>query len=203
MLTPKTRAEIEARALEIKELLDRRDGKYFAEIKPDCSAKWHLITTYPSKEDAAAEWLADRGIGVFVPRFAKGAVMRLKDSRTQCEEAIDLSDKLIFPGRILAFVWDVLAHWRRIKACPGVCSIMVDDRERPIVVSDAQVSKIQFLQFSLTPQPRRKRKRYRRSMSLAEESTPSILTISTKSYWSPDPEARIDALEQDLGISQP
>ena len=51
-------------------------------------------------------------------------------------ELIDLSDKLMFPGLVFVFVWDVLAHWRRIMACPGVQSIMVDGNEKPVIVPD-------------------------------------------------------------------
>ena len=93
----------------------------------------------------------------------------------QRHEPIDLSERLIFPGKVFVYVWDVLAHWRRIMSYPGVQSIMCDGAERPIVVPDAQINRIQLLQVELSiPKPKR-RKRY----PPAEHR----ITISTASHW--------------------
>jgi transcription antitermination factor NusG len=124
------RAEIERRALQIAADLDRKLGPYRAQIIPDAKPAWHIVKTAPGQENKAAQFLEDRCVGVFLPKFVKGARLVMK------HELVDLSDKLLFPGMVFVFVWDVLAHWRRIMACPGVQSIMVDGNEKPVIVPD-------------------------------------------------------------------
>ena len=76
---------------------------------------------------------------------------------------------------MFVFVWDVLAHWSRITACPGVASIMCDVSDRPVVLRDEQLNAIQLLQFKLAIPRRKRRKRYR--------SAEDRLVISTVSHW--------------------
>ena len=89
-------------------------------------------------------------------------------------ELIDLSDRLIFPGKVFVFVWDILHHWQRVMACPGVSSIMCD-AERPVVVPDEQMNKIQLLQFKLAISRSKRRKRY--------ASSADRITLTTVSRW--------------------
>ena len=159
---------IERHALEIAAEFDRKIGPFKAEIVPDATPAWHILRTAPGQEDKAARFLEARAFGVFLPRFVKGARLVLP------REIVDLSDKLLFPGKLFVFVWDVLAHWRRITACPGVQSIMCDGSERPVVVPDMQMNRIQILQFELAVPRRKRRKRYR--------SAEDRLTISTISH---------------------
>ena len=149
-------AEIERHALAVAAENERKIGPFRAEIVPDATPAWYIVRTAPGQEDKAARFLEARAIGVFLPRFVKGARMMLRTS-----SVIDLSDQLVFPGKVFVFVWDVLAHWRRITACPGVSGIMCDGAERPVVVPDAQMNRIQILQFELAiTRTRRRRKRY-------------------------------------------
>jgi hypothetical protein len=69
MLSIDTRKDIERRALEITAQIEEKCGRFEAEVVPGCSPNWHLIATFPNKEDYAAEFLMDRGLGVFVARF--------------------------------------------------------------------------------------------------------------------------------------
>lgn len=207
MLSIDTRKEIERRALEITAEIESKSGPFFAEIIPGVTPHWHLLTVHPNTEDRTADHLVERGLGVFVPRFQDGAKMRIPipyEKRPSFDrsafEEIDLSNRLIFPGRILIFVWSVLAHWRRIKSCSGVQGIMVDGKERPIIVPDEEISKIQIMQFSLTPQPKPKRDRHKARNRGGEEKC--TMTISTKSYWAPQGEARNGLLDKALGITR-
>jgi len=113
--------------------------------------------------------LAHRGIGVFLPRFIAGSRLKLGN------ELIDLGDKLLFPGRVFVFVWDVLAHWRRIMACPGVQAIMVNGSEKPVVVPDAEINHIQVMQYVLAYARPKRRKRY--------ASANDLITVSTRGYY--------------------
>lgn len=200
MLTAETRDEIERRALEIAAAIEAKRGPYFAEVVPDVQANWHIVTTWAAQEETAADWLAHRAFGVFVPRFADGAAMR---DRFGAE--VDLSEKLIFPCRVFVFVWDILRHWRRLRACPGVAGVMVDDRERPVIVPEGEISRIQAMQFSKLPlaQPataRTRRRRYRRIAPPAD-SIDAVMTISTRSYWHVDGEERNRVLDESLGLA--
>ncbi len=52
---------------------------------------------------------------------------------------------------------------------------MVDGAERPVVVPDEQLNKIQLLQFKLAISRSKRRKRYR--------SAEDRITLSTVSHW--------------------
>lgn len=204
MLSSETRAEIERRALQITAVIETRDGKFDAEIIANCRPLWHLLNVRPGSEDKTSEFLVERGFGVFIPRFQKGAKLRIpiepkkRVDRLSYEE-IDLSEKLIFPGRILLFCWDVLAHWRRIKSCPGVHSVLCNDSECPIVVMDGQIAKIQAMQFTLVPcaKPRDRHKSRRRN----RDEGGDMLTITTKSYWVADEQARTSLLDKAMRVA--
>jgi transcription antitermination factor NusG len=172
-------AAIERHALEVAAAFDRKIGQFRAEIVPDATPAWHILRTAPGQEDKAARFLEARAFGVFLPRFVAGSRMHLpyRDPVTgrQRLELVDLSERLILPSKVLVFVWDVLAHWRRIKDCPGVSSIMCDGSERPIVVPDVQINRIQILQHELAIRRPKRRRRYK--------SADDRITISTVSRW--------------------
>lgn len=207
MLSTELRDQIIERALQISAELDAKLGPYHAEIVPTCSPKWHIVTFFSGQDENATDHLAKRGVGVFVPRFAKGAKLKqnvpadeLRGERAHQIE-VDLSNRLIFPGRAFVFVWDVLKHWRRIHKCPGVRGIMLDDQQRPIVIDDASMNRIQFLQFSLTPMGKPVRKRYQKRRQADHDDGEQVLTISTKAYWHVDGEQRNRVLDESLGLA--
>ena len=176
--------EIERRALEIAAELDLKLGPYRAEILP-AQPHWHIVRTTPGQENKATDFLSHRGIGVFLPQFAKG-------SRLPHE---DLSDKLMFPGRVFVFVWDVLAHWRRIKDCPGVQSIMTNGSEKPVIVPDHEMKRIQYLQFALAYRTKRRRRRKRYA------SANDLITITSADYLHVDGHKRSHVLDAVLGAA--
>ena len=180
-------AEIHARALEIAAEFDRKHGPYRAEIIPRETPCWHIVRTAPGQENKAADYLADRGFGVFLPKFVTGARLVLP------HEVVDLSDKLIFPGRVFVFVWDVLAHWRRIMACPGVQTIMINGSEKPIVVPDTEINRIQVMQFVLAVARRKRRRRY--------SSADDRITITPADYLHVDGRHRVRVLDAVLGAA--
>lgn len=197
MLRPETFQEIERRALKIVAALQERDGRYEAEIIPDTDPQWHLVETFAGQEEKAVNFLADRSIGVFMPKFADDSSLMFRGMEL-CS-----GRKLIFPGHLFVFVWDIQAHWRRIMACPGVWRILMDRPEHPVVVSDDAISFIQALQFGLSPRPRGKRKSRRSRYEVTEGGEESV-SISTKSYWSDmgtlAPVERISLLHKALGL---
>lgn len=195
MLAPNHELEaIKRRALEIAADLDRKLGPYRAEIVPNVEPQWGMLRTAPGQENKAADYLEHRGIGVFVPQFQKGSRMNVRytelDTGRLRTEVVDLSDKLIFPGRVLVFCWDVMRHWGRIMRCPGVQAIMVDGREQPVVIPDKEIARIQVLQYVLAISRGKRRKRY----ASAEEK----IIISTRSFWHVDGKERNRLLDEQL-----
>lgn len=158
------------RVREIEQIQSKR-GAYYAEIVPDVDPCWHIIRTAPGEEKVAAAFLCSRRFGVYVPTFTrehkrKGVVIR----RQYC----------LIPGHVFVFVWGIAAHWRRIKACPGVQSIIVRG-EQPVVVASDVINKLQIIEFKedagIQRTINRRRRRHRR-----EESGHQI-TISCRSFW--------------------
>jgi len=195
MLTNETREEIERRALEIAAIFDEKDGKRIAEIVPDTSGSWHMGRTQPGKEYKVADQLAERGFGAFVPRFDPGSMlpMHIRHGRKTTTEHVDVSRRMIFPGRVFIWVWDVMEHWRRLRSCPDLIAIVVDGADRPVLVPDQQINRIQSLQFSFVPKGKKRRKRYG---SVAD----FVATESVRSFWVVDEAERNQALDRSLGL---
>jgi transcription antitermination factor NusG len=200
MLSTDLRRDIEKRAIEISTYIEEQSGKRYAEILPGVTALWHVVNVAPNQENRAVEFLAERGFGVFLPRFIEGSVLEVpeyKDGSIHPHKItkVDLGEKLIFPGRLFLFVWDVLAHWRRINVCPFVQRIMVDGGERPVIVADKDIDRIQALQFTMVPQEKAKRKRRKASV----EEFGAMLSISTKSVpFHPEGASRTSFLDNAL-----
>lgn len=203
MFSDETYEEIERRALEITAIIEAKRGPFTAELVPDCIAHWHVITTAPAAEAVAAKHLVDRGFGVYIPTFNRTRIVRgrLRDMHLS-----------LFPGHIFLFVWDVLRHWRRIRACPGVRGIMTTD-EHPVVVDDSAIYQMQTIEFngivsgmSVPAAPKgRRRRRNKWSEHLEHEDGNFAPTISTKSYWAGigklDDDERISVLHKALGLA--
>jgi transcription antitermination factor NusG len=190
VLSPLDRAEIERKAAEIEKKL----GAYYAEIVPDETPHWHLVRTAPSQENLAVKHLSARGIGVYLPMSCRQIVRR----KRQC-----LHRALIFPGYVFAFVWDVERHWRRIKACPGVQTVVCIN-EKPIVVPDVMIERILVTEaLDDVRVMGEQRPRRRRKTGVIEDA--SRVDISTKSYWreitDSDPARRNSALHRALGLA--
>lgn len=198
MLAPNFLSEIERRALEISTELDRKHGPWVAEILPAVTPRWHMVNAQPGKEAKAAKFLSDKQFGVFVPKFDDGSMLELKVKSPSGREAIEMvsvGGKLIFPGRVFIFVWDVLAHWRRIRECPAVQSVFLDGTHNPLVIPDIEINKIQVLQFSLLPKEKKKRKRY------GVGSEGHFRSEFTRSFWTVDGDQRNRALDRSLGLA--
>src|SRR5262249_2510085 len=129
----------------------RRDGPYRAEIVPERTPLWHVLMTAPTEENLAAAHLIGRGFGVYVPTFERVWMGRGGKRTRQLP---------LFPGHVFLFVWNVERHWRRIRACPGVHRILTIE-ERPVVVEDAAINRMQAIEFSgiEVMKPRRRRRR--------------------------------------------
>jgi transcription antitermination factor NusG len=200
MLSTNILDDIKRRALEISAEIEVKHGPYRSEIVPGFPARWHVLTTMPGLESNAVAHLVDRGFGIYVPTF----------ERTWVSRSRQITKRLpLFPGHIFLFVWDVLHHWRRIHACPGVYQVLAIS-ERPVVVGDDAIYRMQAIEFSgisLPVEKKAKKRRWRKSAGEKQtsDSGSEIVTISTKSYWDQvtelDDDGRIDVLHRELGLA--
>jgi transcription antitermination factor NusG len=198
MLSDDVRRQIEQRALEIIAAIEEREGKYAAEIVPDVVPQWHVVETLPGQEYRALQHLARRCIGVFMPKFDRDCSRKVN--------GVDLcaGRRLMFPGLLFVFVWDVETHWRRIKACPGVRSVLVDGAGCPVVVPDSEIDHIQALQYGLNPQPKTKRRRYRAGRGQADDEVEHVRISTYAALHGIERLAdgeRISALHRALGLA--
>lgn len=130
-LTPEAFAYIERRALEISARFDDRRERN-AEIFPDVRPHWHVITVLPGKERAAADDLSDRRFGVYLPESEHTEVRRGR--------RVDLR-RLMIPGYVFVFVWDVDRHVDRIRSCDGVRGLLFING-RVAVLPDALINRL-------------------------------------------------------------
>jgi transcription antitermination factor NusG len=157
----------------------QRANPYNAELVPGVVPHWHILRTYPGYEAIAANHLSDRLFGTYLPEF------------DQLDDHKRLRHLKMFPGYVLLFCWDVMRHWRRIKACTGVSSIMLDG-EWPVIVPDKVVNDIQAIECNLLlngptsplkkiPKLRGKRG-YQREPAPPVEEGEEVIGLSTRSF---------------------
>ncbi|WP_158255419.1 transcription termination/antitermination protein NusG [Rhodopseudomonas palustris] len=133
-----------------------RNG-YLAEIVPGARGAWYAVETVPGEDRIAAAWLCARRFGVYLPELKF-----VEDRRGRKVDVV----RLMFPGYVFVFVWDIDAHFTRILACPGVRGVVmtqrapaVDDRVsfrlrgglEPVKVPDAAIDQIRTVENFLRP----------------------------------------------------
>ena len=152
MTTKGNLAEVRAalgRDLQVGDIVDHNAfNPLLAEIVPKAAPAWHVIETHPNRERTAAGHLIARRFGVFLPEKEETVVRRgRKFDQTS----------LMFRGYIFVFVWDVVSHINRIKACPGVSGLVYveeSDGDRwPATLTDEQVDQIRAVENHERPLP--------------------------------------------------
>jgi transcription antitermination factor NusG len=117
--------------------IDHRQGPYEAEIVPGCTPQWHAVRTFPNQEKIAAGHLIGRRFGVYVPEF---------DYDPTNVETFAMR-RLLLPGYLLLFVWDVDRHVRRVRACTGVMDFLLEGT-RIAIIPDDLINRIQACENS-------------------------------------------------------
>lgn len=117
---------------------------YLAEIAPDARGAWYVVETVPGEDRVAAAWMCARRFGVYLPE--------LKFVEDRKGRKVDVV-KLMFPGYLFVFVWDVEAHFTRIVACPGVRGMLKPGQGGliPAEVPDAVIDQIRTVENFLRP----------------------------------------------------
>jgi transcription antitermination factor NusG len=89
-----------------------------AEITAGAQAEWVIVETWPGHDGQAAQKLAERRFGIYMPETEQYEVRRGRKVKVA---------RPMFPGYIFVFVFDVGRHAARIQACPGVARIMLSE----------------------------------------------------------------------------
>lgn len=134
-------AFIERRALEISAQLEGRTGKRTAEVFPDVTPHWHVVTVLPGQERTAADDLSDRCFGVYLPESEHTEIRRGRK--------VDLK-RLMLPGYVFVFVWDVDRHVDRIRACDGVRGLLFING-KVAIVPDALIDRVRRVENYYRP----------------------------------------------------
>lgn len=165
-----------------------------AEISPSLTPQWYILQTEPQREGKAAEYLCERRFGVYLPYYGERTTTRFGKPHYRVVP--------MFPGYLFVFVWDVVAHIRKILDCPGVSSI-VYFAGKPFVVPDIEINRIQtgefLLELAQEPKPRRRRKRNREHHD--DHLEPGEIKIWTKGTEPLDGDTRNLVLRKALGLA--
>ena len=149
-------------------------GPVDAEIVAGIEARWHLLEIYPNHENIASAHLAARRFAIYVPRVRTYSV----DSVGRpCVRSLPM-----FPGYLPVLVWDVGRHVQRIRACPGVRSIMCEGN-RIFELKHEFIYAIQWLEYicdETMPKPKKTRRRYRKQGDDADSFDDGLVRIYTK-----------------------
>lgn len=203
-MTPELFAELSAKALAISATLDGRNRNRNAEVYPGVTPHWHVVTVLPGQERTAAEDLSDRCFGVYLPESEHTEVRRGRK--------VDLK-RLMLPGYVLVFVWDMERHQGRVCACDGVRGVLMING-RAAVVPDRYVDIIRKAENRERPlralvEVVKKKKRWRQSQKTLEQRDLTDNDILSVHAYSPFVEAmradseteRLSAFHKAIGLA--
>lgn len=206
-LSPEDFAFIERRALAIAATLDGLHVKRNAEVYPGVTPHWHVATVMPGQERAAADDLSERCFGIYLPES--------EDVEVRRGRRVEIK-RLMLPGYVFVFVWDVDRHMDRIRACDGVRGMLFLNG-RVAIVPDGMIDRIRMVENQYRPlkglvqEPTKKQKRcWRKSRiaKLVEQAEAEANEIVSVHSYSPFIEAlrqnsdeeRVSAFHKALGL---
>jgi transcription antitermination factor NusG len=155
--------EDRARVDAAEHVRDRRSNEN-ATISETVTPKWHVLEVFAGSEMDTVEWLAERGFGVFLPVYFVSSISRGRLVHRR---------RIVIPGYVFVFVWDIEAHRSRITACETVTKIMMDG-ETAAKVKDEDIQKLRAVElyldtFSSASKKKRRRRRNRRNIGFYGE----------------------------------
>lgn len=196
-------AFIERRALAISATLEGQHGGRNAEVYPDVVPHWHVATVLPGQERTAADDLSERRFGVYLPESEHTEIRRGR--------LVDLK-RLMLPGYVFVFVWDVDRHIDRIRACDGIRGMLFFSG-RVAVVPDKMIDDVRIAENRERPlravvEYTKKKKRHRMSHKGVKEVDLADCEVMNVHSYSPFIEAmrqeaetdRLSAFHRALGI---
>lgn len=162
---------------------DTRAGPQDAELMGN-APQWYIAITAPNSERSAAAHLVGRRFGVYLPEIEK----RIPASR---KRPARVERRSMFPGYLFLFVWDIEAHVRRIRACPGIINLMYNG-DNPAIIPDLLIDRIQTQEFEQLRFVRPKRQRWRTCKLLDVEDDGSNNIVAIHSYSALHDIAKLD-----------
>lgn len=121
-----------------------------AEIVPTKDGpKWHVLETLPAHERIVAAHLVGRRFGAYLPEMQYEAVVTKHGELRRGTKFKAV--RMMMPGYVFVFVWDIGLHWDRLKGIPGVSRIMCNALGREIVILDQLIDRIRAAENVLNP----------------------------------------------------
>lgn len=192
-------------ALQNAQRFEEKMGPYSAEIVPGTGANWHAVIPAPAHERVAAAHLVARGFGIYLPEIDVTIIRRGRK--------VDLV-RLLIPGYLFVYVWDIARHVNRIRACPGVMDFLKADGQIRVIpwsmIDQLRVIENQERPLSLPMDEviKPRKKRWRRSRKEIQAVPAEIIGIHAYSPMMEemrqagiDDAARISAFNKALGLS--
>lgn len=191
--------EIAERALREAEERARKVGPINAEMS-ETNGTWHVLTTHPQHERIALAHLAARRFGAYVPMLDR-VVFSKKHQRKQLQQS------LMFPSYVFVFVWDLSKNYQRIINVPGVARMLMREADRPAVLTDDDINRMQAEEAKSVAEAnglwfrgKSRRRRWRKQRSEGD----GMVTFSPKSYFGNigalDEVERVGLLHKALGL---
>lgn len=205
VLTPEMFADLSRRALEISANLEQYRPNRNAEVYPDVTPHWHVATVMPGRERTACDDLSDRSFGVYLPESEHVEIRRGRK--------VDFK-RLMLPGYVFVFVWDVDRHMERIRACDGVRGMLFING-RVAIVPDRLIDGVRAaenrerpLQGFRSEQPKKQKRCWRKARRASEHGEVQENEIIAVHSYSPyveelrsaDDAERLSAFHRALGL---
>lgn len=179
---------ISRRAIEIQRELDAKIGPIGAEILTNVKPCWHVLITVPGHEKIALEHLMRRGFGCYLPEREGTEIRRGRKVNFT---------RLLLPGYLFVFVWDIHHHIDRIRACTGVYDALFINGHAA-VIADWEIDRVRAEENRERPlrmavEVNKSKRRWRQSnkaTKLVDVHDYDIVSVRSKSAF-------LDALDQE------
>lgn len=191
--------EIAERALREREEYERKTGPINSEMG-SANGTWHVLVTHPQHERIALAHLAARRFGAYVPMLDRVVYSERRQKKQRLQ-------KLMFPGYVFVFVWSVVKNYRRITNVPGVARMLMSNSDRPAVLTDEDINRMQAEEAKSVAEAnglwfrgKNRRRRWRKQCGDADDT----VTYAPKSYFDNigklDENGRNGVLQKALGL---
>jgi transcription antitermination factor NusG len=156
-----------------------------AEILPDTTPQWHVLTVESGREQTVAAHLVSRRFAMYLPMFKLAGSDRHRP---------------LFPGYLFLFCWDFARHWGRLRMIPYLYGALPSP-DCPAIIPDSIIDAIQAQETALWwPSQARPRRRWRRRAASESGSVNRVFMASYAALTRLDDAGRNSVLYKALGL---